>query len=113
MMAAFDHLVAQSSKGLRVLTKGSDGAVARSAGGEVSRPAHPVDQLVDSVGAGDTFMASILSWLAANGITERGAMQSLAEDDLKAMVDWSARAAALNCQAQGCNPPSRADIQAS
>ena len=111
MMTAFDHLVAQSAKGLRVLTKGSDGAVARSAGGDISSPAHPVHELVDAVGAGDTFMASILSWLAHHGATERNAIHGLPEDSLKEMIHWAARAAALNCQAQGCNPPSRADIE--
>jgi sugar/nucleoside kinase (ribokinase family) len=49
-----------------VLTKGSKGAeILTSDGTQMTVAAHPVDQIVDSNGAGDTFMASL--WAALQG----------------------------------------------
>lgn len=121
---AFQHLINISSKGLRVLTKGADGAVAVCGNRATEMAAHPVQSLVDTVGAGDTFMASILMWLQQNEkITEksndyektnlktgRDAILDLSGESLKAMMKYAAKAAAMNCEKQGCNPPSREEL---
>ncbi|MCE2517326.1 MAG: carbohydrate kinase [Alphaproteobacteria bacterium] len=110
IMAAFDHLCAISCKGLRVLTRGGDGAIASSPVARVETPARPVHNLVDTVGAGDTFMAAMLAWLPAHGKTSRADLHALSERDLGAMTAWAAQAAAMNCQQQGCNPPHLAEM---
>lgn len=110
MSAAFDHLISISSTGLRVLTKGADGARACSGAAEIEAPAHPVRSLVDTVGAGDTFMASMLAWLVDHDISDAHAIHALSSEELEAMVARAAKAAALNCEKQGCNPPTREDL---
>jgi len=107
MAAAFDHLVSISSKGLRVLTKGADGARACSDLARIDAPAHPVEKLVDTVGAGDTFMATMLAWLVDEQISDQQTIATLSADDLEAMMTRAAKAAAMNCEKQGCNPPTR------
>ena len=103
--AAFDHLVDISSSGLRVLTMGGDGARGHSPNAEAIIAAHPVANLVDTVGAGDTFMASILVWCKNHGIMTADHLNDLTSDQLQMMMAYAAKAAALNCQEQGCNPP--------
>ena len=110
MSAAFDHLISISSIGLRVLTKGADGARACSGAAEIEAPAHPVRSLVDTVGAGDTFMASMLAWLVDHDISDAHAIHDLSSEELEAMVERAAKAAALNCEKHGCNPPTREDL---
>lgn len=110
ILAAFERLIAASNKGLRVLTKGADGAVARSVAATAEAPAHPVQSLADSVGAGDTFMASMLAWLVENQIYERDAIHNLSADNLKSMLARATKAAALNCEKHGCQPPFREEL---
>ena len=103
--AAFDHLVNISSSGLRVLTMGGDGARGHSPKARTEIPAHPVANLVDTVGAGDTFMASIFVWFQNHGIITCNHLNDLTTEQLQMMMAYAAKAAALNCQEQGCNPP--------
>jgi len=107
LLAAFDHLISISSKGLRVLTKGADGARACSDLARIDAPAHPVETLVDTVGAGDTFMATMLAWLVDQKVSDQHAISTLSADDLGTMMARASKAAALNCEKQGCNPPTR------
>ena len=103
--AAFDHLVDISSSGLRVLTMGGDGARGHSPNAQATISAHPVENLVDTVGAGDTFMASILVWCQNHGIMTADHLNDFTSEQLQMMMAYAAKAAALNCQEQGCNPP--------
>ncbi len=105
LMAAFDHLQDLSSQGLRVLTMGAQGVHARCGKTNVDVKAHPVRALIDTVGAGDTFMATMLSWLAEEGVSSRSELMALNSDHLTAMMERSSLAASLNCEKRGCNPP--------
>jgi len=73
-------------------------------------PATPVPQMVDTVGAGDTFMASILAWVLETGRTDRAALNAIDLDGLETVMHRAAQAAAINCGRQGCNPPTRAEL---
>lgn len=88
-----------------VMTRGADGA-AVYVDGELACevPGEQVD-VIDTVGAGDTFMA----WLI-KGVLEAIETQSLASlahttDALRVIVTKAGRAAAINCSRRGCNPP--------
>ena len=110
ILAAFERLIATSNKGLRVLTQGADGALARSIPAKAETPAHPIQSLADTVGAGDTFMASMLAWLVENQIHEQDAIHNLSAENLKAMLARANKAAALNCEKHGCHPPFRDEL---
>lgn len=91
----------QQRYGLRavVITLGPDGAVAVDADGRTEVPGRTVE-VVDTVGAGDTFMAGFL-----DGFVRR---QSSMEDALRRGV----AAAAIVCERQGAQPPTAAEVDA-
>lgn len=88
-----------------VMTRGAEGAAVFVDGAlAIEVPGERVD-VIDTVGAGDTFMA----WLI-KGVLEAIDAQSLASlahdtDTLRAIVTRAGRAAAINCSRRGCNPP--------
>ena len=106
----FEACMRDSKAALTVLTKGADGIIAQASGTPFEIPAHKIDNLVDSVGAGDTFMASLLVWCNHHQITSRSALENHSEAQIKQALQRAAIAAALNCQKQGCQPPSRQEI---
>ena len=90
--------------GLVVVTHGAEGAEAWTASSHVRVPGHRV-AVVDTVGAGDTLMGTLLAELAVGGHTEREALGRLSGEELAAALDRAVAAASLNCTASGCAPP--------
>lgn len=95
---------------LFILTLGGDGARAFLGGIEIQADAPAVDKLVDTVGAGDTFMASTLSWVVENDLASRAALAAIDETALCAVIRRAGEAAAINCGRSGCNPPWRDEL---
>ncbi len=101
--SALSELRAIANAELLILTRGSKGSSIWHNDKWYAAPAYPVDKLSDTVGAGDTFMASVLVWL-----TKNDNMKRLGVLDLKEKQDlqyYAGKAASLNCRKQGCNPP--------
>ncbi|MGY6635427.1 MAG: PfkB family carbohydrate kinase [Alkalilacustris sp.] len=94
-----------SGAALVMLTLGARGAVALSASHTVARPAAEVTALVDTVGAGDTFLAAVLDGVARAQALHRGGLGALSAERLAALLDRAAMAAALCCARPGCDPP--------
>ena len=93
---------------LVVITRGSEGAFIYHNGQKLHAPA-PKISLVDTVGAGDTFMANFLAELQLrDGLGDSPAtrIERLSEDDLIASAEVAAVAAGIVCERQGCQPPS-------
>jgi fructokinase len=68
--------------------------------------------VVDTVGAGDSLAAGLLSGLLESGITDRAALAALPVEDLLRLVDDAALVAALTCTCVGADPPTRAEFAA-
>jgi fructokinase len=85
------------------LTFGGDGAHLDIAGHSHNLPVPPT-QVVDTVGAGDTFWGNTLADWA---LQPEGAAERVASTLAQAM-----KAAALNCARQGCQPPRWDEVQA-
>jgi fructokinase len=91
---------------LCLLTLGADGAVGYSARGVTARARGIATAVVDTVGAGDTFLAAALAYLQARGwLARRSALRGLSEEQLTACLEYAGRAAAINCSRAGANPP--------
>ena len=96
---------------LVVVTYGADGADAWTATSHVTVPGHRV-VVVDTVGAGDTLMGTLLARLAAGGYTAGDALRHLDGKTVSAVLKTAVAASALNCMASGCAPPGVAAVAA-
>ena len=94
--------------GLVVLTGGAAGATAATARGTVHRDALPTE-VVDTVGAGDTFTAGLLHVLHDRGCLG-GRLDGLSADDVDAALDLALRAAAVTCSRRGADPPYATEV---
>ena len=84
-----------------LLTDGSGDVRILTADGERSVPV-PKVEVVDTIGAGDTFGGAALAWFAANGCSR----QDLASIDVVSpAVEFAVRAASIACQRAGADPP--------
>ncbi|KQR82461.1 carbohydrate kinase [Arthrobacter sp. Leaf337] len=97
---------------LVALTRGADGPVILARQGRVEMPGKSIT-VADTVGAGDSFMAALISGLAqmgALGSAARPRLQDLSQDELHALATYANGAAALTCSRQGANPPQSAEL---
>ncbi|RMD94972.1 MAG: carbohydrate kinase [Alphaproteobacteria bacterium] len=94
---------------LVLVTEGADGARAVTAGGTVRVPAERVE-VVDTVGAGDTFNAGVLAGLEREGLLSREALARAGEEALARAVALGIRAAAVTVSRAGANPPWAAEL---
>lgn len=102
---------AGTGPGLVILTLGAEGArgILRS-GLEVAVPA--VSAVVaDTVGAGDTFNAGFLAAAHAAGVLKDAARGDMAEEQLRACLEYGAKAAAVTVSRAGANPPWRSELE--
>jgi fructokinase len=96
---------------LAVLTRGAGGASARTRAVSVA-VASPTVDVVDTVGAGDSFLAGLLRWLWANGGLSAGVIGNLGRNDLTAGLAFAAAVGALQCSSAGAAPPTLAQVDA-
>lgn len=89
---------------LVVVTGGGEGALAMTANARCRSLARRVD-VVDTVGAGDTFMGNLLAGLQRAEIGAGKNMGDLTDADLEGLLQIANAAAAINCTRKGCHPP--------
>jgi fructokinase len=99
----------QAGVELVVLTRGAQGASAWSAHTEVRVPGRSVT-VIDTVGAGDTFQAGLLAWLAEHGHLRPGALRTLPADALTGALGFAVAAAAITCSRRGADLPRRHEL---
>ncbi|MCG8509976.1 MAG: carbohydrate kinase, partial [Rhodospirillales bacterium] len=90
--------------GLVVLTRGGDGAIAFTADETVECQPTPVD-VVDTIAAGDTFMAGVLAHLETAGILTPEGIAKIDRDVLTQTLNFATRAASVTVSRAGANPP--------
>jgi fructokinase len=95
--------------GVIILTHGSKGATGYTRAGKVSVTPPPAD-VVDTVGAGDTFNAGVLASLCEQRLLTRSGIASLSGEHLRTALDMAARAAAVTVSRAGANPPWRREL---
>jgi fructokinase len=94
-----------------VITRGGEGAIgiSRTARVEVSAPTIKV---VDTVGAGDSFMSALIAGLQARGLLGEVRLKGLDEKTLHDVVDYAVKAAAITCTRHGADPPTATEHKA-
>ncbi|MEQ1900513.1 MAG: carbohydrate kinase [Devosia sp.] len=106
------QMLKQPNCRLVVITLGAEGSVAFTKTASFRSPIYPAKPGGDNVGAGDTLMAGIITWLADHKALSPDAMARLDAGALKQMLWFGAVAAGINCSRVGANPPSRAEVEA-
>ncbi|MGI9008676.1 MAG: carbohydrate kinase family protein [Streptosporangiaceae bacterium] len=96
---------------LVVITGSASGAEAFAASGAVvGRPARPV-AVADTVGAGDSFTAGLLDSLVRQDLHDPAALAAAQAGPLAGALDDAIMVASLNCQRQGNDPPTLAEVR--
>lgn len=95
---------------LLVLTKGSAGATAYLANGETVDAASRRVDVVDTVGAGDTFNAGGLAKLSQMGCLTKAGIAQLSADDALAALRLGAEVASITVSRAGANPPMLSEL---
>ncbi|KTR94307.1 hypothetical protein NS220_09530 [Microbacterium testaceum] len=100
--------------GLAVITDGEAGSLAVTAHTSVEIAAVSVS-VVDTVGAGDTFMGTLLDGILnmPGDVDElRASVRAVDRDTLVELLNRAARAAAITVGREGMDPPTRDDLDA-
>jgi fructokinase len=97
---------------LFVVTLGDKGSRAFTTAGSTSAAIYKPPVFGDTVGAGDSLMAGILSWLHERGLLKPGKLETLGAGALSDMLRFGAVVAGINCGRKGCKPPTRAEVDA-
>jgi len=109
---AFLEQAMHSGVALAVVTRGAQGVVARTAAaGRLELPATQV-QVVDTVGAGDTFQAALLAGLSRAGQLRREALAAMDRASMAQVLVFASRAAAMTCSRRGADLPTLAELNA-
>ena len=88
-----------------IVTQGAEGAIATLADGtSIAVPAVKTN-VVDTIGAGDTFNAGFLAKLSELGLLTPEALGTLDPDALRDAMTYGARVAAITVSRVGANPP--------
>jgi fructokinase len=104
----------ESGPALVIVTRGGAGVYALSAHVELRRGAVPID-LVDTVGAGDSFTSGLLDGLQRAdllGAARRDALAAIDHATLASVTEEAAMIAAITCSRPGADPPTRAELEA-
>jgi fructokinase len=95
---------------LVVVTRGIKGAQAwHQVAGPVQVAAPTID-VVDTIGAGDSFQAALLFALRTIGRIRRGALAQMNAGELDRALSFAAACAAFTCGRAGADPPRHSDV---
>jgi fructokinase len=95
---------------LVIITHGEHGATASTPSGSATAKA-PAVVVVDTVGAGDAFMAGVLVHLHERRLLVREALRSLDGATLDELLEAACLVAADTCTRAGAEPPRRQDLE--
>jgi fructokinase len=114
--ANVDGIVAEwigDTERIVLVTRGADGtSIYRKRTARVDVPSRKIN-VVDTVGAGDTFCANLLGQLSdadALGSDPFDRLENLSDADLHEYVRVAAVAASITCERAGCEPPTSVDL---
>lgn len=106
------ELLARPNCELVVVTLGDEGSLAFTATGSARAGIYAPPVFGDTVGAGDSLMAGVLTILGEQGQLQPGRLRKLDQAALEQVLRFGAVVAGLNCAHKGCNPPTRGEVDA-
>ena len=109
-LAAWGAPVRPASGQALVVTAGAAGSRVHVAGRTLACPPVPC-RVVDTVGAGDAYMAGLLVALAERRALSGAALAALPDEGWLAAMRFASAAAALTCERAGADPPRRPEVE--
>jgi fructokinase len=106
-----ERLFARSSS-LFVVTRGGNGVQAWHRNAGMIEVKAPAVEVVDTIGAGDSFQAALLFALGRLKRIERASLQSIAADELRRALSFACQCAAVTCTRAGADPPRVGEVAA-
>jgi fructokinase len=94
---------------LVVVTQGSDGTTLATRTHRVHVDAPQVD-VVDTVGAGDSFMSALVAAMADHEMSDPESIGAMSRQRLHDIGTWAVTVAAATCSRRGADPPRRAEV---
>lgn len=95
---------------LVIQTRGEKGAEAYTIKGEKASVRTPKVEVADTVGAGDAFLAAVLTFLFEKDLLKKDCLPGLKENQLAECLRFASKAAAINCTRVGADPPYRREV---
>jgi fructokinase len=102
--------VIESGASLIVVTLGKKGAFAVNKKLEIVEVKANEIAVIDTIGAGDTFAAALITQLLENSLINKNALDNLSSDDLTEILTNCSAVSAITCSRQGANPPHRHEV---
>jgi len=102
--------IIESGASLVVVTLGKKGAFAVNKKLEIVEVKANEIAVIDTIGAGDTFAAALITQLLENSLINKNALENLSSDDLTEILTNCSAASAITCSRQGANPPHRHEV---
>ncbi len=96
---------------LIVVTRGGDGALV-SLRGELFEASGHTAEVVDTVGAGDSFQAGLLCGLDELDKATKAGLGEVSLDECRRIVDFAMSAAVMTCTRRGADLPRRSELPA-
>ena len=108
--AALAHGWIETGVTLVIVTLGAAGAAAFHRSSSTTVPGQVV-QVVDTVGAGDSFQSALLARLHQRGLLDREALRRLTAADVDDALRYAVAASSVTCSRRGADPPTCADMR--
>ena len=102
--------IIESGASLVVVTLGKKGAFAVNKKLEIVEVKANEIAVIDTIGAGDTFAAALITQVLENSWINKNALENLSSDDLTEILTNCSAASAITCSRQGANPPHRHEV---
>jgi len=100
----------ESGASLVIVTLGKKGAFAVNKKLQFVEVSAKEVAVMDSIGAGDTFAAALITQLLEKTWINESALEKLSSADLTEILNNCSMAAAITCSRQGANPPHRHEV---
>jgi len=102
--------IIKSGASLVFVTLGKKGAFVVNKKLEIIEVPAKEIEVIDTIGAGDTFAAALITQLLENSWINENELEKLKTTDLTAILTNCALAATITCSRQGANPPHRHEV---